>query len=236
MASNIFATGVNAFNDAWDSTQGMFDHAARRKAGRALAGGDRSGAMTALGDSGQIDAVRVLQGDQRREEADAYDRERDTIEDQRTAAKTLWEASDLLSKMPIPEGKRPEEVRWQVFSTHPLFQALIPDEMRSQIKPEHLSNEGLAMFMEKVKSQMVQLGGGGVGEYTPGPNGGPGTLKVLREPDPKLVAAREGTTLIDSVTREPIYTKPKTYAPPRAGGAGRSGGKPKSYSPDEVNW
>jgi hypothetical protein len=65
MAANIFAQGMDAFDQSWDRTQGFFDKATARKAGRALAGGDRASAVSTYGNAGDVDAVRVLQGDQR---------------------------------------------------------------------------------------------------------------------------------------------------------------------------
>lgn len=205
---NIFATGSEAYRDAWDDTQNLFDKAADRQAGRALAGGDRRKAMEVYGNAGRVDAVRTLQDDQSKADAD-------TAAQRRQVAETLIAATDELGRLPD------EKARYEALS-HPIFQMLIPQEHLSQIKPEHLSDEGLAMFGEEVKRQMVNLGGGGVAEYTPGQ-----PLKVLREPDPKLMQVREGTTVYDPETGQTVFVKPKTYAPPRAGGAG----KPKAFVP-----
>jgi hypothetical protein len=142
----------------------------------------------------------------------------------------LLEASSLLSKLP-------EQERWQVFSTHPLFQAIIPEEMRAQIQPEHLSDQGLQMFAQEVKAQLVKFGNGGVAEYRPGQ-----PLNVLREPTQKAPAGFRYTDEGD-LEVDPGYVRGRaaisgaTRAPPRAGSGGGGSAAPSSGKPPwERSW
>lgn len=232
MAQNIFGLGMQAFDQGYDRTQAIRDQVTRRKAGQRLAAGDRTGASQAFASEGMIPEARQMQADQAAMEQDAYQRSRDEAQDQRAnrqaemqAAQNLIQASELLANVP-------QEQRFQIFTTHPLFSNLLPEEMRAQVKPEDLSDQGLAMFRDAVKRQMVNLGNGGVAEYDPAGGTPEERLRVLREPDYKPMTVGQGATLFDPDTQRPIYTNPKTYAPPRSGGGGQgsqapaAGGKP----------
>jgi len=219
MATNIFAQGMDAFDRSWDRTQGFHDRATARKAGRALAGGDRAGAMQALGDAGQIDGVRTLQGDQRREDDRAAEQAQgERAEQMRRAELLIGVAGELKN---VPPGQRKAALQ------HPIFQmaGLTPEQL-SGLTEEDLSDQALDMFAGEVKKQVqvLNLGNGGVATVDPAS----GEFRVLREPDPRPVIIGNGGVAIDPETGQVVGRNPKTFAPPRPSGGGGSGGGPMS--------
>lgn len=151
MAVNIFAQGMDAFDQSWDRTQGFHDKATARKAGRALAGGDRAGAMQAYGNAGQVDAVRTLQRDQVQAEdrasAQALQQRQQQQAEGAKRAEILMGAAGALKQLPLQQ-------RRQALS-HPIFQAAgLPPEELAKLTDDDLSDTALDMFVGEVKKQL----------------------------------------------------------------------------------
>lgn len=145
----------------FDFANGLHNDIMSKRAGyRAapkIAQGDYRGAAAEYGNLGMADQARTLMGDATNQEDATYQRGRQVKADARSdreaqvkGAETLMEAVSLLAKLPD------EKARWEAFSTHPLFQALIPEDLRGQVTPEHLSDKGLAMFAKQVKLEIVK--------------------------------------------------------------------------------
>jgi hypothetical protein len=210
-AGNIFAQGMKSFDDSYDRTGQIYNDVARRRAGAALASGDRAGAARALGADGEVNAVRTLQSDQAADENTAYEHKRKDREDKTAAddrsAKAWLEAIDHVASLPLEQ--RPEAMR------HPIWQQLgVTPEMLAKMKPEDLTDQSIAWLREKVKHHLVNLGGGGVGDFTD-----EGVFTVKREPTRQKPPAGQrynpetGELEVDPLA---VAFKVQTRAPPRA--------------------
>lgn len=229
-----FATGQAAFAQGFDTTQGMTDQIRRRKAGRALASGDRQGAMQAFGEGGMTDDVRQLQADERALEQQAYERGRDQVQDARQAKQDETADADrtvqILTRIAqglktVPAGQR----KAALSRAYPLFQAMELDTaMFDGLSEDQLSDQQLDMFTGELEKQFtaMNLGSGGVGVF----NARTGDFKTLREPDPRPVIVGNGGVALDPDTGEVIARNPKAFAPPRAG----SGGGLNSVSTEDL--
>lgn len=217
MAANIFQQGMDAFNQSYDRTEGFRQKRAAVQAGRALASGDRQGAMQAYGDAGRGDAVRTIQDDQMH----AEDRQAQQQQaEQARRANTLKQAAVALRNVP-PEQRAATYAQ----SVAPSLKALgIEDSVLQQI-PDHLDDASLDTFVGEVDKhlQMVNLGGGGVGSY----DNRTGDFKTLREPTQKAPAGFRVNEAGD-LEVDPSYVAGRaaiakaTRAPPRPRGAGRA--------------
>lgn len=228
--------GADFINQATDRTRAM---RAGYQAAPRIAQGDYAGAAQAYAGQGMADQTASLMADQANADTQAYNRQRQGQQDQRladqdqrkaqmAAAEGLMRGYALLARLATPEA------RFAEFQRNPLFAQLIPDEsVRSQLNsPDAFSDEHMAMFREELKRQMVNLGGGGVAEYDPNAATPEQRFTVLRQPDPKAIAA--GSTVYGP--DGPVYTAPKQWAP-KSGGGGRGGAAKRSaqdMSPEEL--
>ena len=232
MAFNIFNAGLDgmeagrrAFDRSYALTDKGFKDAAARKAGTALASGDRQGAMQAMGGEGEVDAVRTLQGDQNREDQAAYQNERQAglDEEKRNAGlrDALKDAFVHVATLPTPQERRQamKHSIWQMAGISPEAVDALPES--------DFGDEGVAQFGKSLNLQIVNRGGGGydVVDLSTG--------QVVRsvQPDAKLMSVAGGNTVLDQQTRKPVFTAPKSYAP-KSGGGGRGGGLP----PPPAGW
>jgi hypothetical protein len=156
-AGNIFAQGMKSFDDSYDRTGQIYNDVARRRAGAALATGDRAGAARALGADGEVNAVRTLQSDQAADENTAYEHARKDRDDATAAnehsAKALLEALDHVRRVPLEQRERAMH--------HPIWRGLgVTEQMLANMKPEDLTDEAIAQFRDRVL-QIVNRGGGG---------------------------------------------------------------------------
>ena len=233
MAFNIFNATMDVLDNnqrtydaSYNRTDKAFKDVAARKAGMALAAGDRQGAMQAMGGEGELDAVRQMQLDQGREDQQAYlnkrQGEQDDIAEQKRKAEIMIEAVQDLSK--VPESERSAKL------DHPLWQALgMTPEMKAQIRadPNSLTDAGIAAFIEPVK-KFVQTYQNDSGIY--GVTSG-GKVETLQEFEPKPTIVPQGSVAIGRDGRQ-MFTNPKTFAPPRARSGGGAGGLP----PPPAGW
>lgn len=220
MARNYFAdpfsTGQDAFDGAYDRTQAMTNQVRRVRAGRALAAGDRQAAMSEFGNAGMTDEVRQIQQDQVDDDDRAAKQAAEAQEQDTAQAK---ERADLLIKVAgalksVPAGQR-KSALGQVY---PIFQqAGIDTGVFDGLTEDQLSDQSLDLFtgeVEKQKLQIVNRGGGG---YDVVDMASGGVVRSV-EPDPRLQIVGDGATALDPRTRQPVYTNPKNFAPPRTSG------------------
>lgn len=217
MPQNIFAQGMDAFKDGYATQQTMRQDRARTQAGRALAAGDRSGAATAFGEGGLTDDVRRVQSDQTAADETTYqhgqDAQKQTDTDQAKRAAFLKDISKGLKG--VPAGQRKAALD-QVL---PHFQQLgLDPEQFAGLTEDQLTDQNLDIFSGEIdKHQLVNMGSGGVGDYDPRS----GDFRELRAPDKPIILGN-GATALDPVTHQPIYTNPKTFAPPRPRAPGKA--------------
>lgn len=232
--------GVNIFNatmDTLDNNQRTYDASynrtdkafkdvAARRAGTALAAGDRQGAMQAMGGEGELDAVRQMQLDQGREDQQAYQNQRqsglDADKKRTELGAALQEAFQHVAELPTAQERR-EAMK------HPVWQAAgITPEAVDALPESDFGDEGVAQFGKSLNLQIVNRGGGGydVVDLSTG--------QVVRsvQPDAKLMSVAGGNTVLDQQTRKPVFTAPKVAAPARPGGGGNGGGLP----PPPAGW
>lgn len=222
MPPNIFALGQDAFKQSYGMQQAMREDRGRIRGGRALASGDRRGAMTALGGAGLTDDVRQVQQDQQRADAVEYGRAQDAEQQDYTrgqAEETKRAAflKDIAQGLKgVPAGQRKQALD-QVM---PAFEQLHIDPGQfASLTEEQLTDQSLDIFSGEIdKHQLVNLGGGGAADFNPRS----GDFKELRAPDKPIIVGN-GASLIDPATGQPIYTNPKTFAPQRPRAAGGDG-------------
>lgn len=237
MPQNYFSGGVGDVLAAGEAGAGFvndwMDRAAKQRAGYAaaprIAKGDYRGAAGAYAQEGMADEARTLMGDQAAMEHQAAQDQRQAHQDELAAAGRRVEVLGKIAQglMSVPPGQR----RAALEKAMPVFGQIGVDPAQFQtLTEDQLTDEQLQLFGAELEKQWqaVNLGGGGVGAYNPRTN----DYRTLREPDPKLVQLREGSSLIDPETRQVVASKPKTYAPQRGGG-GSAGlpPPPQGWSP-----
>lgn len=224
MPINIFQAG----RQGWDDAQAMYETGQRKRAGSALAGGDRQGAMQALGSAGLVDDVRQVQQDQRTDENTQYERAHATEQqdytrsqaEQEKRAKFLKDVAGGLKGVPAGERRKALD---QVLP-HFAQLGIKPDDFAG-LSEDQLTDQNLDIFSGEIeKAQIVNLGGGGVGKFTPRS----GAFETLREPTLRPVIVGNGATALDPETGEPVYVNPKQFAPPRPRAAPKGGGSDNS--------
>lgn len=150
MAQNIFAAGMDAFNQSYGQAQQFRQDFGATQAGKRLAGGDRAGAMQALGASGNVDGVRVLQDDQIK----ADDR-RSNLEKEAVAQrfKALVDVSEGLKS--VPKGQRLGALQRAM----PIFGkvGLDPSAFAGIQTEDQLSDENLSLFSGKVTAKYKEM-------------------------------------------------------------------------------
>ena len=225
MPRNYFSGGVGDVLAAGEAGAGFvddwMDRAAKQRAGYAaaprIARGDYRGAAGAYAQEGMADEARTLMGDQNTMDRQAEQDQRQAHEAELAAAGRRVEVLGKIAQglMSVPPGQR----RAALEKAMPVFGQVGVDPAQFQaLTEDQLTDEQLQLFGAELEKQWqaVNLGGGGVGAYNPRTN----EYRTLREPDPKLVQLREGSSLIDPETRQVVASKPKTYAPQRGGGSG----------------
>lgn len=236
--------GINIFNatmDTLDNNQRTYDasynrtdkafkDAAARRAGTALASGDRQGAMQAMGGEGAIDDVRLMQADQSREDQQAYSNQRqsglDADKKRADLGAALQEAFQHVATLKTPQDRR-------AAMKHPVWQiAGIKPEMVDALPDSDFGDEGVAQFREALKYTFHNLGGGGIAR-----SDNRGNFETMREPTQK---APPGFEYAEDGSLNPIpgYVAGRaqiagaTRAPKGGGGGGRGGGLP----PPPAGW
>ena len=227
MAINLFNTsgimdrGEEAFKAAYDQTGAMRADRTRMQAGRAYAGGDRQGAAAMLAQGGNIDGARTLENDIQNEEQQAYTRQRQGMADERQSSQDEFAAAqrkvEVLTKIAqglkgVPAGQRAASLQRAV----PVFEQIgVDPAVFASLTEDQLSDEQLDIFSGEISKSME--------EYTlsPGAQRWRGDQMIADNPrEERPVSVSQGATLFDPKTNKPIYTAPKTYAPPRAGSGG----------------
>ena len=237
MAINLFNTsgildrGNEAFKRGYDEMGAMRTDRTNMQAGRAYAGGDRQGAAGILAQGGNIDGARTLENDIQNEEQQAYTRQRQGMADERQASQDEFAAAqrkvEVLTKIAqglkgVPAGQRAASLQRAV----PVFEQIgVDPAVFASLTEDQLSDEQLDIFSGEISKSME--------EYTlsPGAQRWRGDQMIADNPrEERPVSVSQGATLFDPKTNKPIYTAPKTYAPPRNGGnSGASSGVPAGF-------
>lgn len=148
MAQNIFANSLDVGQKVYDQQQQFRQDFGATQAGKRLAGGDRAGAMQALGASGNVDGVRVMQRDQMQ----AEDRDR------QQKAETIKQRAEVLNAVvghlqALPEGQR----RPALDGAMPLFQAAQIDPTPfANLTEDNLRDQNLIAFTGQLAKQVEQ--------------------------------------------------------------------------------
>lgn len=246
MARNLFGTAavIDAGRQGRADANEIFDDImTRRASSRAapkIAAGDYAGAAGEYGSAGLADEALALRGKQEGADKTVYDRSQ--AEQTRKSAMQAKQAQALIMLAKgvrgvqhgvdeqHPEGRR----RAAIQQVLPIFEKIGVDPTPfASLTEDQITDDLIAVFAGEMEKQFqgVNLGNGGFGSF----DNRTGDFKTIREPDPKLQSVAGGATLYDPETRAPVYTAPKTFAPPRprsGGGAapqsshGSAGGKP----------
>lgn len=237
--------GINIFNatmDTLDNNQRTYDASynrtdkafkdvAARRAGTALASGDRQGAMQAMGGEGEVDAVRQMQLDQGREDQQAYSNKRqeglDADKKRADLAAATLEAFEHVAKLKTPAERRQA-------MKHPVWQlAGISPEAVDALPDSDFGDEGVAQFREALKYTFTRIGTDGMVRTD-----NRGNFETMREPTQKA----PGLLVQDPATGEWVTNEAlvrakgaqsaATRAPPRARSGGGGGGLP----PPPAGW
>lgn len=218
---NIFAEGMNAYDDSFARTQAARQTRGRVQAGRALAAGDRTAAAAAFGEAGMPEGVRQVQDDQAADENQQFARDRIAKADERAEAERKVEVLTKVAQglKGVQAGQRMQALQRAM----PLFQQLqIDPSMFASLTEDQLTDEALDLFSGELEKQWqaVNLGGGGFGKF----NSRSGEFETVREPTMRPVIVGNGATAVDPETGEPVYANPKKFAParPRSPGGGIS--------------
>lgn len=254
MAINMFNTsgildrGRESFKSAYDQSEAMRGDRTRMQAGRAYAGGDRQGAAAMLAQGGNIDDARVIQNDIQGDEQQAYARQRQGMADERQASQDEFAAAqrkvEVLTKIAqglkgVPAGQRAASLQRAM----PVFEQIgLDPTIFASLTEDQLSDEQLDMFSGEVSKSME--------EYTlsPGAQRWRGNQMIADNPRQPTAPAGMRYSADGVLENIPGYVASRaavsgaTRAQSRAssggrsGGGARTGGKPKSYSADDVTF
>lgn len=185
MAINLFNTssimdrGQQAFEDTNANIQGMMNRYTNARAGRAYASGDRQGAARMLAQGGNLDGARVLQGDLRTEQRQAFDDAQEAEALKYTRGRQAKTDQDAVVKQNLDilkqlyEGVR--QIPWQsedspdpgakrfafIQRTLPTLQQFNIDVAPfSKLTPEQLDDERVDFFGGKVEDEIIKFAGG----------------------------------------------------------------------------
>ena len=165
MAFNIFNATMDVLDNnqrtydaSYNRTDKAFKDVAARKAGMALAAGDRQGAMQAMGGEGELDAVRQMQLDQGREDQQAYSNKRQAGLDEEKRNADLYaamkDAFTHVAKLPTPQERR-EAMKHPIWSV-----AGIPPEKVDALPDEAFGDAGVKQFADSIGVEIVKRGDG----------------------------------------------------------------------------
>lgn len=161
-------------------------------------------------------AYMQIQSSQRQEKRQTAQDERQTAADQQKVF------TDTISMLGGYGRRVRSDADLAALKSNPVFQqvyAKATANLRLKTPIEALTLEQVRQFNnEASKIQGVNLGGGGYGTFDPDT----GEFKTLREPTDKPIIIGNGATALDPDTGKPIYSNPKTFAPPRAASGGAS--------------
>jgi hypothetical protein len=255
MAINLFSTsgildrGNEAFKQGYDQMGAMRTDRTNMQAGKAYAGGDRQGAARMLAQGGNIDGARTLENDIQGDEQRAYQMQRQSMADERQAGQDEMAATqrrvEVMTRIAqglkgVPPGQRVGALQRAM----PVFQQVgIDPAMFGSLTEDQLSDEQLDMFSGEVSKSME--------EYTLSPGAQRWRGDQMIADNPRERTAPAGMKYSADGVLEPIpgYLTSRaavagaTRAPARAssggrsgGGGARAGGKPKSYSAEDVTF
>lgn len=157
---DVIDRGNDAFDRGYDRTQKLFDQAARRKAGRALASGDEAAAAAAAYDGGLIDEGAAIE--RRGVEAEQRQYERGRTEKADEIAEATRRGEALVKVAQALKGVPPEQRHDRLQQIAPAFQGIgIDPAPFLALTPEQLSNDALDMFSGEIKEHIKTFSSGG---------------------------------------------------------------------------
>jgi hypothetical protein len=212
-------TGQNAFDQAYDRQQAVTDRITTSRAGRQLAGGDRSGAASTFARGGMIGPARQMQADQQ----SADNREAEMAAGEQEVAQKMAAQRVKALKMiadglkPVPVGQRSQALQQAL----PVLESIgVEPGPFAGLTEDQLSDANLAMFGAELDKQYQQIFQNETGIYGARPDG---KVDTLQEFSPKPTIVPQGSVAVGRDGR-PMFTNPKTFAPARGGGRRRSSG------------
>ena len=171
--------GQQAWDDTGANIKGMRDQFTNARAGRAYASGDRQGAARMLAQGGNLDGARVLQGDLRTEQRQAFEDAQEAEALKYTRGRQAKTDQDAVVKQNLDilkqlyEGVR--QIPWQsedspnpgakrfafIQRTLPTLQQFNIDVAPfSNLTPEQLDDERVDFFGGKVEDEIIKFAGG----------------------------------------------------------------------------
>jgi hypothetical protein len=145
MAENIFAEGMNAFDQGYDRVNQFRTDVAKRQAAPYVARGDFESAAGVYGKAGLPDEARSAVADQQvmqsRKEANDAKAKTDQAAQAAQRADNLLRVTDMIQA--VPQGQRQQRLQ----ELMPLIQQFVPPEAMSQfasLDESHLTDQALA--------------------------------------------------------------------------------------------
>lgn len=218
MQIDPYAT-TNALGRGFDMARGMAENRAQRRAGNALASGDRQGAMNALGGAGMLGEVEALAQN---------DRQAQQAERQASAARQD-EMRQFLLRAGTALRTAPMERRQDVYRMlRPTLEQIYDPEVISQLDRTDLSDANLDSLLSALGGETQRFNTSGA-VIEVGPGGGVRTLYETERHDD----APNGYRWTEDGSLEPIPGGPadprqvgsiasSRRAPPRSSGGGGS--------------
>lgn len=151
--ANAIEDAIRARQSGYDETQGFFDRETSKRAGRAMAQGDRAAAADELYGAGMIDAGRTLEQEGRQV---ASDDRRARLEDQKLAREQQEQSATFLKQAATVLRQIPTEARAEAYVSKvaPALKAMgIPDDIIAQAG-QHLDDMSLQTFIGEVDNQV----------------------------------------------------------------------------------
>lgn len=156
-----------SFRDAYGTLEGMAQDRAQRQAGNALAGGDYTGAQTALYGRGMLQegqqAGQMQQGAQDRQAAQQAAEQKAKAE----AAKQTLDALGNITKaaLQVPPEHRAEWFRTQGVSQIQGLPGVTPESLQPLLDPTHdWSNQSLNSYLAMIGQESEKLTGYNLGD------------------------------------------------------------------------
>ena len=151
--ANYVDEAIAARKSGYDETQGFFDRQTMRKAGQAMAQGNRAAAAGELYGAGMIDAGRTLEQEGRNIEADTR---KARMEDQELANNERKQKAEFLKQAATVLRQIPTQARAEAFTgkVAPALKAMgIPDDIIAQAG-QHLDDTSLQTFIGELDNQV----------------------------------------------------------------------------------
>lgn len=139
--------GTNALGRGFAMAQNIDQSGARRRAGSAMAAGDRAGARNALGGAGMLDEVAAM------DTADRQARREETEAEQATRE----QMRQFLLRGTTALRQAPEAQRGQIYQMlRPTLEQIYPPDVLQQIDRAHLTDDSLDALLSSLGGERPQ--------------------------------------------------------------------------------